>query len=605
MCGIVGYVGSPRAAEYVLDGLRKLEYRGYDSAGIATVHDGQILLRRRKGKLMGLTDLLRQEPLAGDIAIGHTRWATHGRPSDENAHPHVVDDIVVVHNGIIENFVELTKMLKEKGRTFASQTDTEIIAHLIALTPGASLVERVRGALKHVRGAYAIAVICKGEPDTIVVAKNASPLIIGASPDAGMIASDIPALLPHTRQVIVLNEEEIAVIKPGSVLIETLDGKPIDRPPRTIDWSPVMAEKGGHKHFMHKEIFEQPRSVTDALRGRLAPNGADVLLEPGMVEALAAADRLSLTACGTSYHACLVGRLALEELARMTCDIDVASELRYRHPMLSSNTVTLAVSQSGETADTYAAIKEARAMGSKVAALVNVVDSSIAREADWTMYTNAGPEIGVASTKAFITQVVGLLLMAIGVARHRKLLPAARATELLHELRQLPLHIETVLGQEGKIVEIAQKIKDQRSALFIGRGYGYPVALEGALKLKEISYIHAEGYAAGELKHGPIALIEAGVPVVALACQGPLYEKVLSNMQEVRAREAHVIAIATEGDERIAEMADDVIYVPRYEPLLMPLVATIPLQLLSYHIADLRGTDVDQPRNLAKSVTVE
>jgi glucosamine--fructose-6-phosphate aminotransferase (isomerizing) len=605
MCGIVGYVGSERAAEYVLDGLRKLEYRGYDSAGIATVHDGKILLRRRKGKLQGLTDLMRDDPLQGDIAIGHTRWATHGRPSDENAHPHVVDDVVVVHNGIIENFVQLSKMLQAKGRKFLSQTDTEIISHLIALAKGDTLLARVRAALAQVHGAYAIAVLSVKEPDTIIVAKNASPLIIGVSPDAGMIASDIPALLPYTRQVIVLNEEEIAIIRPGSVRIETLDGQLVQRGPRTIDWSPVMAEKGGHKHFMHKEMFEQPRSVTDTLRGRLQPSGSDVVLEVGLAEAIAKSERVVFTACGTSYHACLVGRLAMEELARISCDLDVASELRYRHPLMDEKTLTIAVSQSGETADTLAAIKAAHGLGSKVAAIVNVIDSSISREADWTMYTHAGPEIGVASTKAFITQVVALVLLAVGVARQRNVMTETRACELLDGLRQLPLQIEQVLAEEQKIIAIAHKIKDQKSALFLGRGYGYPVALEGALKLKEISYIHAEGYAAGEMKHGPIALIEALVPVVVVATAGPLYEKVLSNMQEVRARDAYVVAVATQGDDRIADLADDVIFVPPIDPILSPLLATIPLQLLSYHVADLRGTDVDQPRNLAKSVTVE
>ena len=491
MCGIVGYVGSERAAEYVLDGLRKLEYRGYDSAGIATVHDGQILVKRRKGKLQSLTDLLRDEPLQGNIAIGHTRWATHGRPSDENAHPHKVDDVVLVHNGIIENFVELSKALQAQGRKFQSQTDTEIMAHLVALAKGDTLVQRVRNALSQVHGAYAIAVLSTHEPDTIIVAKNASPLIIGVRQDAGMIASDIPALLAYTREVIVLNEGEIGIVRPGQVILETLDGQSIKRAPRTIDWSPVMAEKGGHKHFMHKEIFEQPRSVTDTLRSRLQPSGCDVVLEPGLVDAVASAQHVMFTACGTSYHACLVGRLALEELARLHCEIEVASELRYRHPLMDRNTLTIAVSQSGETADTLAAIKAAHGLKSSVASIVNVVDSSIARDSDWTMYTNAGPEIGVASTKAFITQVVALTLLAVGVGRKRGL-SGERAETLLEGLRQLPLAIEQILRDEAHIIEVAHKIKDQRSALFLGRGYGYPEALEGALKLKEISYIHPE-----------------------------------------------------------------------------------------------------------------
>ena len=604
MCGIVGYVGSPRAAEFVLDGLRRLEYRGYDSAGIATVHDGKILLRRKKGKLAGLTELLRQDPLTGTIAIGHTRWATHGKPSDENAHPHHVDDVVLVHNGIIENYLELRSELEGKGRKFASETDTEIVAHLVALEKGPDLEARVRQALKRVEGAYALAVISTQDPDVMVVAKNASPLIVGVAKDAGIIASDIPALLPYTRDVIVLEEGEMALVRAGSVEVKTLDGKVLDRKPRTIEWSPVMAEKGGHKHFMHKEIHEQPRSVTDTLRGRLSAKGNDVELDPKMLDALAKADRVVLTACGTSAHASMAGQLALEELARVNCEVSLASELRYRHPLLSEKTVVVAVSQSGETADTLAAIKAAKALGSKVLAVVNSVDSSISREADWVVYTNAGPEIGVASTKAFLTQVVVLFLVAIGVGRRRGL-DAERAKALLSGLREIPRHIESILKDEAQVVQVAQRFLKAHSSLFLGRSYGYPVALEGALKLKEISYIHAEGYAAGEMKHGPIALVEAGVPIVVVCTKGPLYDKVVSNLQEVKAREGHIIAIATRGDARIGKLADDVLYVPDVDALLAPLLATVPLQLLAYHVADLRGTDVDQPRNLAKSVTVE
>jgi glucosamine--fructose-6-phosphate aminotransferase (isomerizing) len=604
MCGIVGYVGSARAAEYVLDGLRRLEYRGYDSAGIATVFEGDIHVKRRKGKLVELDDLLRRTPLSGEIAIGHTRWATHGRPSDENAHPHRVDDVVLVHNGIIENFLELREELGAEGRTFESETDTEIIAHLVATASGDSLSERVRTGLARVCGAYAVAVISSSQPDTIVVAKNASPLVIGVLDDAGVIASDIPALLPYTRDIKVLEEGEIATIRRGSVDIVTLDGEPVERPARRIDWSPVMAEKGGHKHFMHKEIHEQPRAVVDTLRGRLATRGDNVELEEGLVETVAAAERIVFAACGTSYHACAVGRLAFEELARVGCEVELASELRYRHPLMGPETVTVAVSQSGETADTLAAIKEAQSLGSRVVSVVNVVDSTIARESDWVLYTHAGPEIGVASTKAFVTQIVALYLLAIGVARRRGL-DAGRARELVDGLRQLPRHLETVLRQENRILEIAHRFVQVHSALYLGRGYGFPVALEGALKLKEISYIHAEGYAAGEMKHGPIALIEPAVPVVVLATESPVYEKVLSNIQETRARDGKVIAVATEGDRRIAELADEVIYVPAMDPALSAVVATVPLQLLAYHVADLRGTDVDQPRNLAKSVTVE
>ena len=605
MCGIVGYVGAKQAADYVLDGLRRLEYRGYDSAGIATVHGGKIELRRKKGKLQGLTDLLKAEPMQGSIAIGHTRWATHGRPSDENAHPHHVDDIVLVHNGIIENFLELRRELQAQGRTFHSETDTEIIAHLVAQAPGEQLEDRVRHALKRLTGAYALAVLSSRDPNTIVVAKNASPLIIGVKPDGGMIASDIPALLPHTRQVIVLEEGEMALVRAGEVIVKTLDGVVKPRTPRTIEWSPVMAEKGGHKHFMHKEIHEQPRAVMDTLRGRLSASGDNVELEPALVEAMASAQRVVFTACGTSAHASYFGQLALEDLARVGCEVSLASELRYRNPLIDSKTVVVAVSQSGETADTLAAIKSCKALGAKVVAIVNAIDSSIARESDWAVYTNAGPEIGVASTKAFVTQVVVLMLLAIAVGRQRNALAGKRAQALISALRELPGHIESILSDEASVVKVANRFGKAHSCLFLGRSYGYPVALEGALKLKEISYIHAEGYAAGEMKHGPIALVEPAVPIVVVATKGPLYEKVVSNLQEVRARDGHVIAIASASDERIAELCADLLRVPDADPMLAALLACVPLQLLAYHVADNRGTDVDQPRNLAKSVTVE
>ncbi len=603
MCGIVGYVGASEAAGYVLDGLRRLEYRGYDSAGIATVCDGELQVRRKKGKLQELANALKKEPLPGDIAIGHTRWATHGKPSDENAHPHRVGDVVVVHNGIIENFLDLKAELQKEGRVFESETDTEVIAHLVARATG-TLEERVRKALSQVKGAYAIAVISSKEPNTIVAAKNASPLIVGIKDDAGLIASDIPALLPHTRKVIILEEGEMAIVRPGSVKVTKVTGEPVDRQPRTIDWSPVMAEKGGHKHFMHKEMHEQPRAVIDTLRGRLTTHANQVQLDGIPIDKLAKVQRIMITACGTSWHAGLVGRLMLEDLARIGVEIELASELRYRNPLMGPETLVLAVSQSGETADTLAAIKAAKEKGSPILSVVNVVDSSIARESDHVLYTHAGPEIGVASTKAFITQVIALQLLAIGFGRARGL-SEKRAAEIIEGLRAVPRLIDQALKAEKSIVEVAQKMRHAKSVLYLGRGFGYPVALEGALKLKEISYIHAEGYAAGEMKHGPIALIEKGVPIIVIATQGPLYDKVVSNLQEVRAREGHIIAIATEGDTHIASMAEDVIYVPAIDPMLAPLVATIPLQLLAYHVADLRGTDIDQPRNLAKSVTVE
>ncbi len=609
MCGIVGYIGSSKAAHYVLEGLRKLEYRGYDSAGIATVAHGVLHVRRRKGKLSALDALLHEEPLQGDIAIGHTRWATHGRPSDENAHPHAVDDVVVVHNGIIENFLELKARLLKEGRVFESDTDTELISHLIAMQSGANLAERVRKALEHVRGAYAIAVICAGDKDTIVVAKNASPLVIGVADDCGVIASDIPALLPYTRDVLILEEGEMATIRVGEVKVFTLEGAPLSRAPKTISWSPVMAEKGGHKHFMHKEIHEQPRALIDTLRGRLSLAEDETAFKAdhevtAVIDIIADCERVVFSACGTSYIACLVGRLVFEELARVGCEVELASELRYRNPLMGPKTALVTVSQSGETADSLGALRASKALGSKAISIVNVIDSTIARDSDAVLYTHAGPEIGVASTKAFITQVASLIMLGIALGERRGL-SKERNAALLNGLRHLPRQIEDILQQEERIIEAAQIFKKAQSALFLGRGYGYPVALEGALKLKEISYIHAEGYAAGEMKHGPIALVVPETPSVFVATDGPLYEKVISNLQEVKARDGLVLAIATVGNNSIEEIADHVVYVPQADPMLSSILAAIPLQLLAYHVADQRGTDIDQPRNLAKSVTVE
>jgi glutamine---fructose-6-phosphate transaminase (isomerizing) len=604
MCGIVGFVGSSEASEHVLDGLRRLEYRGYDSAGIATVHNGAIHLRRRKGKLKQLERSLREEALPGELAVGHTRWATHGKPSEENAHPHQVGDVVVVHNGIIENFIEIKHDFEQSGREFSSETDTEVIAHLIANEEG-SLEQRVRLALRRVRGAYAIAVVSEREPDTLVVAKNASPLIVGVLEGAAMVASDIPALLPFTRDIVVMEENELAVLRPGELRLSSLDGQVIDRKPQRIAWSPVMAEKGGHRHFMHKEMFEQPRSITDTLRGRLGETDDSIVLNPAIIQALTEADKVVFTACGTSYHACMVGRLLIEDLLGISATVELASELRYRSRLLGPGALVLAVSQSGETADTLAAITEAKRRGSKVLSIVNVLESSIARASDWTLYTHAGPEIGVASTKAFITQVATLALLALGGLEKNEG-QTSRLSHLVAQLRSLPLKVQDILAKEKDIQAIGHRLKDVRSALFLGRGYGHPTALEGALKLKEISYIHAEGYAAGEMKHGPIALVEPGLPCIFIATDDALtYEKTVTNLQEVRAREGKIIAIATEGNPHIEQLCDDVIFVPEVDPILVPLVASIPLQLLAYHVADARGTDIDQPRNLAKSVTVE
>jgi len=606
MCGIVGYVGDSSAVEHVVEGLKRLEYRGYDSAGVATLDDGELLLRRKKGKLRELSKLLATDPIRGEVAIGHTRWATHGRPSDENAHPHVAGDLVLVHNGIIENYLELREELETSGVEFQSETDSEVLAQLIARESAESLFDQVLQGLKHVRGAYAIAVLSAREPDAIVVAKNASPLVLGTLEDASILASDIPALLPFTRDVIILEEGDSAILKAGSIQVRRIDsGELVERPIKRIDWSPVMAEKGGHKHFMHKEMHEQSRALSDTLRGRLGLDPEGSALEPSLREAMKSVHRIIFTACGTSWHACLVGRLAIEELARVGCEVELASELRYRHPLFGPDTMVIAVSQSGETADTLAALREAKSQGSPVCSIVNVLDSSIARESDWVLYTHAGPEIGVASTKAFITQVALLLRLAVSISHLRKMRPEGELQGLLDEMRLLPQMVEETLKVEDAVIDAAHTIQHAKSALFLGRGYHFPVALEGALKLKEISYIHAEGYAAGEMKHGPIALVEKGLPVISLTLDGRLYEKTVSNMVEVKARDAMTIAIATEGNETIKDIADHVLYVPKCSEILSPILATIPLQLLSYHVADARGTDIDQPRNLAKSVTVE
>ena len=606
MCGIVGYIGDASAVDHVVEGLKRLEYRGYDSAGVATVSDGQLQLRRKKGKLRELSKVLALDPIAGDLAIGHTRWATHGRPSDENAHPHVAGDLVLVHNGIIENYLELRESLEAQGVVFHSETDSEVLAQLIAHQPGADLFEQVLAGLKHVRGAYAIAVISSRDPESIVVAKNASPLVLGTLEDASILASDIPALLPFTRDVIILEEGDSAILKAGTIEVRRIEsGKKVERPVKRIEWSPVMAEKGGHKHFMHKEMHEQSRALSDTLRGRLGLNDEESGLDRSLTDALKNVQRIIFTACGTSWHACLVGRLAIEELARVGCEVELASELRYRHPLFGPETMVIAVSQSGETADTLAALREAKEQGSPVCSIVNVLDSSIARESDWVLYTHAGPEIGVASTKAFITQVALLLRLAVSISHVRNVRPEPELQALLDEMRLLPKMVKETLKIEDAVIEAAHTIQHAKSALFLGRGYHFPVALEGALKLKEISYIHAEGYAAGEMKHGPIALVEKDLPVISLTLDGRLYEKTVSNMVEVKARDAMTIAIATEGNETIKDIADHVLYVPRCSQILSPILATIPLQLLSYHVADARGTDIDQPRNLAKSVTVE
>jgi glutamine---fructose-6-phosphate transaminase (isomerizing) len=611
MCGIVGYVGPRQCVELIVGGLRKLEYRGYDSAGVAVVAANGLAVKRAKGKLQNLVTLLAEQPLAGCVGIGHTRWATHGKPSDENAHPHQYGGVAVVHNGIIENHLELKASLGARGHRFASETDTEIFAHLIAesLDAGArDLHEAVRAALKQVRGTYAIAVVSEKRPGEIVAAKNASPLVLGYGQGEQFLASDVPAILEHTRDVVYLEEGESALLTAEKIVVYGRSGEPVERTPRRIEWSAVAAEKDGHKHFMHKEIFEQPRAVADTIRARASLEQGDVTLD-GMEldEAYAKKlERLVIVACGTSWHAGLSGRLMLEALARLPCEVELASEFRNRDPIIHDRVMCLAISQSGETADTLAAVKVAKARGAKAYAICNVVGSAIARESDGgTLFTRAGPEIGVASTKAFTTQLAALFLLAVKLGRLRGTLTQDQAREHLEALRHVPGWMEQMIRQEPAVLPVAKRCATARDVLFLGRGGQYPVALEGALKLKEISYIHAEGYAAGEMKHGPIALIDEQLPVVVLATKEPAYEKTLGNMEEVRARGGHVYAIVSEGDTHAASIAEVALTVPQAPPLLAPLLSIIPLQFLAYHVADLKGTDVDQPRNLAKSVTVE
>ncbi len=610
MCGIVGYVGPRPAAPILLDGLRKLEYRGYDSAGLA-VHDGeQIEIVRAVGKLDNLARALDARPLAGSTGLGHTRWATHGRPSEPNAHPHAAGEVAVVHNGIIENHLELKHALEQGGVKFLSDTDTEIAAHLISRAlerDKRGLFAAVRSALSEVRGAYALAVICKSQPDRLVVAKSASPLVLGLGDGETLCGSDIPALLGHTRRMLFLEDGEMAELTAAGARIETLDGKPVAREPKRIDWSPVQAEKGGYKHFMLKEIFEQPRAVEDTLRGRIVLEEGDVVdAEIGLDgDTARAIDRVVLMACGTSYHASLAGRYWIEQLARVPAHAELASEVRYREPVFTKNDLVVAVSQSGETADTLAAVRAAREAGAHVLAVANVLDSAIPRASHGALYTHAGPEIGVASTKCFTTQLVALLLLAVHLGRRRGTLDAGRAREVLQALVEAPNEMRDALDNKDAALEVARAWQHTSHMLFLGRGLGYPIALEGALKLKEISYAHAEGYAAGEMKHGPIALIDANMPVVVVMPKDAQYEKTLSNVQEVRARDGQVVAVITRGDEQAKKLAQFTLELPPVPEVVAPLLTVLPLQLLAYYFADLKGTDVDQPRNLAKTVTVE
>ena len=624
MCGIVGYVGKKQVVPVIIEGLRKLEYRGYDSAGIAVAGNGEGLqIRRAEGKLRNLEDVIRQKPLDGTYGIGHTRWATHGRPSEENAHPHrdCSGRIVVVHNGIVENYLSLKKKLIEEGHKFTTETDTEIIAHLIEkhfLKRGNGhrppLEEAVRKAVKELTGVFALSVIAVDEPNKIVSARNGPPAVIGLGKDEYFVASDVPAILYHTRDLFFLGDGDLAVITPEGVKLTDFDGKPVTRQVQHVTWDPIMAEKGGYKHFMLKEIYEQPRSVRDTTLGRVSQDTGQIFLEEMEIteDELRAAKKINIAACGTSWHAGQAGKFMLESLARIPVEVDYASEWRYRDPIIPPATITLLITQSGETADTIAAQREAKAKGCKTLAICNVVGSMVTREAQGTIYTHAGPEIGVASTKAFTGQLTALYLLSLYLGQVRGTLTPAQSKSEVFELTRLPGKLEQALLREEQCEELAKIYSKAQDFLFLGRGIHYPIALEGALKLKEVSYIHAEGYPAGEMKHGPNALIDENLPVVIIATRDPndplsvvRYEKTMSNLKEVKARSGQVIALATEGDEEIKDAADHVIFIPPAPEELAPILEIVPLQLLAYHIAVRRGCDVDQPRNLAKSVTVE
>jgi glucosamine--fructose-6-phosphate aminotransferase (isomerizing) len=613
MCGIIGYIGPQKAVPVILDSLKRLEYRGYDSAGVAFLENGDLEVKRSVGKLSGLATRLANQSYEGTIGLGHTRWATHGRPSEENAHPHRAGTVAIVHNGIIENYLPLKKKLMAAGVHFKSETDTEVMVHLITQyqKKGCGLEEAVRGALKEVHGSYAIGVISKDEPDMLIAARNGCPLVLGIGQGETFMASDIPAILHHTREMILLDDGEMAVLTGKGAEVKNLNGRRLNKTVSTITWSAGMAEKSGYSHFMLKEIHEQPRAILDTIRGRIALDSGEVHLEE-LKLAQKDFDRLKkimLIACGTSWHAALVGKYVLEELTGLPVEVDISSEFRYRDPLLEPNHLVVAITQSGETADTLAAIKLAKTKKSKTAAITNVVGSSVTRMVNGVIYTHAGPEIGVASTKAFTTQLVALYLLGVLIGRKRKALDRKRSISLLEDLVKIPQLAEEILKKEEAVKDLAQKFYRYRDFLYLGRGVHYPIALEGALKLKEISYIHAEGYPAGEMKHGPIALIDEEMPVVVLAPLDKVYEKTMSNVMEVKARGGKVIALVTEGNEEFsgksAGKSDEVIELPAASPLLTPILMTIPLQLLAYHIAILLGCDVDQPRNLAKSVTVE
>ena len=611
MCGIVGYIGGRDCKPLLLDGLKRMEYRGYDSCGIAVIDNGHPQVVRSVGRVSSLEEKLRGLPLgpaAVRYGIGHTRWATHGRPSEENAHPHsdCSGNFIVVHNGIIENYLALRRRLTAAGHVFRTATDTEVLPHLIEMHFEGNLEQAVRAALREVEGAYGMVAISGRDPNKIVAARKGPPLVVGVGAGENYVASDAPALLPYTRDMLFLDDAEIAVIEPHAIALTDFAGNRILRQPQQVNWSAEMAEKEGYPHFMLKEIFEQPRAVADTLRGRIGADD-DVHLEDdlGELPALATADKVHVVACGTSLHAGLIGKFLIEGLARIPVEVDFASEFRYRNPPLGPRSIVLAISQSGETADTLAALREARAKGATVLSVVNVVGSNIARDSDAVLYTHAGLEIGVASTKAFTTQLAAMYLLAAFFARKRGSAPDAAIRRVVRLLREVTDPMKRLLDRHSELALLAGAFSSYQSALYLGRGLAYPIALEGALKLKEISYIHAEGYAAGEMKHGPIALIDDHMPVVVVAPQDPVYGKTMGNVEEVKARNGVVLAVATEGDSEVGQKADHVVYVPATDPLLHPMLTVLPLQLLAYHAALLRGCDVDKPRNLAKSVTVE
>ncbi len=609
MCGIVGYVGPKDVSSVLLVGLTKLEYRGYDSAGIAVLVDGELVACKKAGKLRALSEYLDKEPIEGNIGIGHTRWATHGEPTETNAHPHLdcKGKVAVVHNGIIENFYAIREKLISEGHVFKSETDTEVIPHLIEKYFKGDLKEAVQKATEKLEGSYAFAVITAEEPDKIVCARKGSPLLIGLGDGENTLASDIPALLSHTRDILPMEDGEIAVVSRQQVDLFSSTGEPVPRRPMHVEWKAEMVDKGGYPHFMLKEIHEQPQVVEAVLKRRVGGNkGVNFFTQLGITNGdMAKVRRIVIQACGTSWHAGLIGKYLLESYCRVHTEVDISSEFRYRNPVIEGETLVMAISQSGETADTLAGLREAKAKFLKVLSVVNVMGSSIARESDGVIYIHAGPEIGVASTKAYTAEILALYLFTIYLARIKWLITDQQAAEMLDELDAIPEKMRKILSLEDTVRECAQKYYSARDFLFLGRGFNYPSALEGALKLKEIAYIHATGHPAGEMKHGPIALVDEAMPVVCIVPKSLVYEKMMSNVEEVKARGGKVIAIATEGDKAISTRANDVLYIPEVNEELSPMLVALPLQLLAYHIAILRGCDVDKPRNLAKSVTVE